>query len=915
MDVRLPDGTVVTNVPEGISQSELMSRLGRSGNAPKANLLDKLDAIDKQQGTTQPEASQPSSRLLPENANLGLAAQQAADVVSGVAPLRLAINAIARNPQGANYAAQQFKKGVASGLGLPVDATTNLINLGIAGYGVAKHALTGSSDLPNLITDPFGGSGTFERLFLTNNDVQPTGPTNQFIGRLARDIGAASVPVAGMAGRPTAFLPANPSVPALLQAQASSPLPTLAAGLGLQTAATTGGEIARQVAPAPYKEAVDLIGQLAGGIAAPSYIAARVQGYNALRQAGSQENANRMALNYVENKLRNDVRNFPGAKDRLNEALALSDQIPGFNPRIGQASGVPSQLDMERRVATSSPEAFNRRALQDEQNRAAVVRQAEQDLPLLKQNDVTDRLQTAQTERQDLAAALPEVPAEETGQTLRAARSSLKGRFDQIAAQKFNAPVEEANRLGVKVNPTPIFDKVEELQSNPALQFDATNAPAIVQRIKQVIGREMPDQEAPQLYGANGQPLYSPRDRIFNIGFDQLKAMREEVGKDIARERTSPTPNARQRLRALYDLQNTIDETAQQAPKSVTDLWNSARQWYASEYAPRFLRGVNLKQSLKDITGEQRIPDEKLPGQYFKKMSPTPMSRFVTLYGDSPAAMHAMENHILDTYRREVVKDGVIDPARHDNFLRNYGPALKQLPSMQEHLQSMGNAARLLGEREGQLSQAQSLLSQAQLEKLRYDQPDGTLGIDPRKVNAFLQKNGQAFKEAVSSVYGQKVADEHIANLQKIAKASEIAERGSLSASAQPQQSTNPADMRGKLGFTGRSVFSLWRAVTTGRTSTEDMAYTLGAQHVSHRIRMAMIAAEERAVQDPETARLIAKSINEPITSPAGKDTLRKLLAKGGLYFVGAQNYEPTSRYQITPFAIQATQLGRKAAQ
>jgi hypothetical protein len=35
MDVRLPDGTVVTNVPDGISQSELMRRLGRADMASK----------------------------------------------------------------------------------------------------------------------------------------------------------------------------------------------------------------------------------------------------------------------------------------------------------------------------------------------------------------------------------------------------------------------------------------------------------------------------------------------------------------------------------------------------------------------------------------------------------------------------------------------------------------------------------------------------------------------------------------------------------------------------------------------------------------------------------------------------------------------------------------------------------------
>lgn len=38
MDVRLPDGTVVTNVPEGITQSELMARVGKSREQPTAEI-------------------------------------------------------------------------------------------------------------------------------------------------------------------------------------------------------------------------------------------------------------------------------------------------------------------------------------------------------------------------------------------------------------------------------------------------------------------------------------------------------------------------------------------------------------------------------------------------------------------------------------------------------------------------------------------------------------------------------------------------------------------------------------------------------------------------------------------------------------------------------------------------------------
>jgi hypothetical protein len=52
---------------------------------------------------------------------------------------------------------------VPSMLGLPVDTVTNIANLGIAGYGVAKHALTGSTDLPEPLPPQIGGSESIAR--------------------------------------------------------------------------------------------------------------------------------------------------------------------------------------------------------------------------------------------------------------------------------------------------------------------------------------------------------------------------------------------------------------------------------------------------------------------------------------------------------------------------------------------------------------------------------------------------------------------------------------------------------------------------------------------------------------------------------------------------------------------------------
>lgn len=817
--------------------------------------------------------------------------------------------------QGVNYVGNKYLKGVAHGLGYLAEAgpARDAANLVVAGLGTLNAELgsrTSGKDIRGEAMEPFKAPGVvapfLERVFRVDNTAEPTGPVNRFAGRIANDLGAASLPIAGIASRPALLLPRTAGVE-LTRAATQSPLPVLTAGTGLQALASTAGETARQLAPEKYKDMADISGQLFGGVVAPAMVASRIGAIKAIKDAANPQNTSRVANDYVENRLQADVKNYPGAKERLAEAIALQDEIPGFQPRVGQGSGVPSILDMERRVATSGPEQFNKRSIQDVENQQAILRKAEQDLPLLTgRNDVADRLKLAQTERGAIAEQLPEVSAADTGQTLRGARASLKGKYDQLAAEKFNAPVEEANRLNVKIDPAGILAKAVEIGANPILGFDATNAPAILGRIKALGDNRVP---GPLLLDSSGRPYRS--SSIERIGFDELKAMREAVNQDIAREKGSANPNARQRLRALLEMRGEIDKTAQQAPEQVRKLYNDAVGWYRDEYSPMFNRGVNLKQSLRDITGEQKIPDEKLAGQYFKKLGSTPMSRFVTLYGDSPQAMRSMENHILDTYRREVVKDGVIDPNKHQVFLRNYDPALKQLPEVRRSLDSMGNASALLGERELQLANAQSLLERGNLDRLKFSDPNMP-GLDPTKVNAFLAKNRAPFLEAVSSVYGERVAKDHLTTLEKIGKAAEISDRGRLSDNAFPMQSTNPADLRSAFGFTGRTVFNMIRAVTTGRTSTEDMAFTLGAQAASHRIGKALIAAEERAISDPQTAKLIAESIAQPATSERGQTTLRQILEKGGLYLAntatGANNYERMARLRAAPFAVNATQ-------
>ncbi len=869
-----PDGKQYDiTAPDGASQDDVLSyvRTQVNGQGSGSKLQGLLDKIDNQQKNTQSEYDPTGS--------------------------------------GASYIGQQVKQGAAMALGAPVEAINSALNLGRAGYGVLKHELTGSNDLPQLETNPVGGVGTFQRLFQFNPNVKPTGPINAVAGRTVRDLTAAAPAVIGMAGSPALMLGRAATPAAITAAQAQSPVPALLAGEGIAALASGAGQTARAVAPEPYKDVADLAGQAVGGIAVPGFLGTRLGAVQALANLNKPSTVNRYADNYVRGQLADAARNFPGAGQNLAEAAVLEQQIPGLQYRIGQATGIPSVTDLERRVATSSPERFNERTIQDRAQGQAIEDQAKKDLPLLAGDGLLSDLEKVQTARADLAQKLPTTAPEETGQTLRDARASIKGKYDQLAAQKYADPIAEAESLGVTIDPSNIITKAKEVLSNPLLKFDAANAPAIAGRIAAL---EKP--AGPAILGPNGQPISSRGSAAEPISFETYTGLRQAVNQDIARERGSQAPEARQRLRALVGLRQEIDAAAEQAPQSVKNLYDEANRFYRDEYAPKFLRGTNLKQSLRDVTGEQKIPDERLAGQYFKPGGATPMSRFLSLYGDNKPAMTAMENHILDTYRKTVVRDGVIDPAKHAAFVSNYAAPLRQIPGLRTQIDSMGAASAALGERENMLADAQRLLEQGQLDRMRYDSPDKP-GLDPKKLNAFLSKNGQDFSDAVAKVYGDKVAQQHMQNLERITRAAEIAERGRIPENASPSQTTSPLDMQKTIGFTGRTVFNMIRAVTTGRTSAEDMAYTLGAQAGAHRIRLALIKAEERAVSDPETAKLIAQAINTPATTQEGKNIAMKIIAKGGAYLVGTPKYEAVGKYAIPQFAVQASNMARQPDQ
>lgn len=187
------------------------------------------------------------------------------------------------------------------------------------------------------------------------------------------------------------------------------------------------------------------------------------------------------------------------------------------------------------------------------------------------------------------------------------------------------------------------------------------------------------------------------------LAYTDIKAMREAVGQDIARELTRGTSEARKRVRALREIMEVIDDTILSGDPKVAELYYKAVSAYRDDYARRFLKGVNLKSSLVDGYGVPRIPPEKLAANYFKPVhGALPAQAFIDLYGMHPRAVREFENSILNRYRLEVVRNGVIDPKAHEKFMsqKGYAAALDKLAgagiNTKGKIANMGNAAETL---------------------------------------------------------------------------------------------------------------------------------------------------------------------------------------------------------------------------
>lgn len=774
-----------------------------------------------------------------------------------------------------------LRQGIATGVGNIADAPSRVYNLIKAFGGTVLHAGTGNAMFLPELTDSNAGTNALKKLVGVSEPVPPGDQGDKLARATGEGIGAS-------------VIGANP-----MQAAKGLGIETLKM-LGIGAGAGAGGELGGQ---ATNDSALGrLAGGLAGGVLVPSsggVVGAATRMFknaqDAARDPSNAARANTFASRVVDQQVKDAVSGTPDAAKNITEALALREKFgPSFNPSVAEMANSPGLTDMQRRFGLLSPKNLNAEVARDASNKAAVRGAYERVAPEAPTGQSGPRSAlnealaseeaAAQASGQRVAGQLPKVDQMATGNALAEAaiaeRQSAKGVVSANYQKAFDAAGDAT------VDLAPVIAKVEEVLGTKLSQIKPETAPNTVAKIRQIFGdtQGKTPEELNYLASQMGGDISAGTTKNSLVSLADADAIRKAVNADIAAGYRSLDPLAATKLRNLNQVHGALDEAVSGStlPQQAKDLYADALNSYRTNYVPRFKEGANLR-LLKDTSlNEPRILPDRVVSEYFKPDAQGGMTRaaqFSSLFGRNPAAKATTEKGILDLYRNDVVNKstGIIDVAKHDQFMKEYGRTL-------EAFKGAGvNAAERIATIGRQAEQAAAAIEKfnSLAKGLRFDSTDDLVTralADPKVMGNVTTRMTPQAKETFKRILMDKAWDKgtgegiskyladndktlrmvltpkHLADLSDISKGLSIIERSPISGTL---QSGGPDVLKNATGLSTATVWSQWRATTGGRQSPITAAFNLSMPVMNKLSQQQFGDIMEKALHDPNTARAL----------------------------------------------------------
>lgn len=893
MNVEMPDGTIIEDVPDGTTQAEVMRRYSAKQATPPA--------ID-----TKTRRVQEVSEWKP--------------------------------PTAAGYALNEAGRGLAGTLGFVGDVS----NLGATGTMLdpIKASLRALGFLPQN-TGKFGDVSDRLKELIGVKNLTPPSAAAKIGGTIASNV-ASAIPFAGWAGR------AGKVAPVVTE---------LAAGLGAGVGATVAqeaspgskaAEIVGQVAGSilPYR-AGGVVNQVAGAYRDREALGQKLRGQaDKVTEAGARATAGREIERALAPYDPNDI------SKRVSVYQQLREKYPGIKIGAGEITENDPLLSMQREAAGRSVESLAEAGARSRENlriteaarNTAVPRagkslqtavQGQRKLFDKSQQQIEDNLSAVvseETARREAITARA-LPQTEAGEALAGVRSAELSKSRATAQKKYGEfRVSLGEQADTPAEATSILDEISALRAeDPASQ----RMPSLFTAVK---GLSKPGEKTPVILGPEGQPLTGGQGPN-TLTLNDLLSIQKAVGKDVRTNMLRQPPD-RELTRRLLALDKEVTRSIQDnAPSSALPLYDEARRFYREEHVPRFFKGANYKQALPDAYGDLRIRPEKVVSTYLN--SPSNAVRFNQLYGESDKAKAALYGGTLDLYRQEVLAGG----KTHESFMRKYEGSLSKLPWLNDAMKTEGNAFSALANQQKLLRDNAADIAKTRLAQvLKKDTPDAVLDEamkSPQNMGNFIVKmskedrgavvtammdrgfnilkesgseaferwmrnNQNTVKTAMFGAHGKKAATAYMENIADVIQLTKYVERSPIQKIDVGAIRMADDPIREKLGFSTASVFAALRGIAQKRVSPHFAGGVFAGQFVTNITKQKYYDMLRQVLYEPETLNAFVNSaktgnpadmkewtsrMSDLAHSILGREVPKNLLKKTPTY--GQQTEEP----------------------
>ena len=671
---------------------------------------------------------------------------------------------------------------------------------------------------------------------------------------------------------------------AIVKPHVTNPIRTLRQELTSATTAGLGSSVAKEATDNPV---LHVVGEIAGGLAPAlsptAWVSGKVaQGARALTPTARADRAERTLKSLVGSEFtERTARN-------IAEGEKVVDQIPGFNPSLGEVSGSPAFLGLQKGLETGlTGEALEEAVARPRRNLAAVDdysarvaptgtigpdqvrRVAQQGVDDIKTRVVAqtkDRL--VFTARQDKSAI---------GQSIR--EGVIEGR--RAASERMG---QVYNDLGL--NDFDLTDQFEGIRES----LINTMTPS---------GRFAESANTPSVVGVLRKDIDNVIDEATTL--NDLKDLREIMQAEYRSLVSGPAPDLKTAGYLAMGLSK-LDEGMKRLDfGDKTEAWLEANKEYFETVINRYDRGAALNVTKKNQKAFYVTDDEKVASSFFGPNKETDMRQFNEIFGNDAARQADMKAAIIDDFTAATVRDGVLKPSLAERWLTKHDIVLDQLPDVRAKFSDLVSAQKsvtarnaTLTERErgladtalsyqlrkfgGQTKSGTEVIQNAMKSPLLMQQLKNRLRNNPEALSslqrhvwdtALYDTSGQLFqgsREAMEVVLGK----DHIRNIETILSAYEMVARSGIPTSGGV---TNTGGLfsiiEDKVGLTTSAMASRSLAVQRGQVGTTYIALE-GA------IRRLRKASSERSnkllkevLYDPEFAKQFSVLAENPSSKPA----------------------------------------------